>query len=65
MSHLLPGCDIARVFHKGLVSFEVLFKEGPKLILVMTCHLFGARTFFEPMLTYCSLDILNKLYESI
>ena len=30
----------------------------------MTCHLFGAKPFPEPMLTYCSLDILNKLYES-
>ena len=31
----------------------------------MTCHLFGIKPFPEPMLTYCSLDVLNKLYESI
>ena len=28
ISHLSPGCDIANVFHKKLVPFEVLFKDG-------------------------------------
>ena len=31
----------------------------------MTCHLFGAKPFPVPMLTYYFYDLLNKLYESI
>ena len=53
---------------KGLSPFELVKKKGlSPFELVKNWYMWWlvTWTFSEPMLTYCSLDILNKLYESI
>ena len=32
---------------------------------MMACRRLDAKPFHEPMQTYCSMDLLNKLYERI